>query len=288
MIEALIFCVLQVNPARLPATQRSQPAACERIMPDGRRDWSPQDELRYLEECRAAALAARGGPAEQAFRAAHGAAMEPVDVVKAHRHLLPTGPVGEKVDGSDWPMDESVGVVPTVVVVAARRQIARFLSFVDVEGARKEVRSIASRSSSSDSAAVAAAAAGSSSSPAAAVDEVRLQLVMGRHLRSHVQDDAATRKLLKSVRPGCVLGVCGYPQRNRGAPTDLDVLELICQVRKRVFGPHSTHLKRIILPRPARDKRRGNKKRPFLVRRLWSFCMSRLRGCLGCGRHRGA
>ena len=140
-------------------------------------------------------------------------------MVKQHRYLLPAGPVGDQVDGSDWPIKSSL--VHTVAVVAARRQIASFLSFVDVEGACKELR----RSGRTDSVTAGDSVAVNTSEQ----DEVRLQLVMGRQLRVHTQDDAAVRQLIKSVRPGCVLGVTGYPQRNRGAPTDLDVLELICE-----------------------------------------------------------
>ena len=183
---------------------------------DARRDWTPQDELRYLHQCRAAALSARDQPAEQKFRATHGV-QEPVEVVKQHRHLLPAGPVGDKADGSDWPIKSTL--VHTVAVVAARRQIASFLAFVDVEGACKELRNARGD----------CASAGGSVAVDTNEDEVRLQLVMGRQLRLHTQDDAAVRQLIKSVRPGCVLGVSGYPQRNRGAPTDADVLELICE-----------------------------------------------------------
>jgi hypothetical protein len=182
------------------------------------RDWTPQDELHYLNECREAALNARGGPAEQTFRAEHSCVLDPLEVVKQHRHVLPAGPVGDQVDGSDWPIQSSI--VHTVVVVAARRQIARFLSFVDVEGACKELRG-SGRSKS--------VAEGESVAADTNTDQVRLQLVMGRQLRSQSENDVAAHRLIKSVRPGCVLGVSGYPQRNRGAPTDLDVLELICE-----------------------------------------------------------
>ena len=181
-----------------------------------RRDWSPQDELCYLKECREAALNARGGPAEQTFRAEHTTVLDPIEVVKRHRHVLPAGPVGDQADGSDWPIQGSL--VHTVVVVAARRQIARFLLFVDVEGACKELRAKSTSGTAGDGVAA-----------ATNEDEVRLQLVMGRQLRSHSQNDAAAHMLIKSVRPGCLLGVSGYPQRNRGAPSDLDVLELICE-----------------------------------------------------------
>lgn len=182
-----------------------------------RRNWTPQDELCYLRKCREAALSARAGPAEQQFRAERSPVLEPVDVVKRHRHVLPAGPVGEKIDGSDWPIVSSL--VHTVVVVAARRQISRFLSFVDVEGACKAAKMPADKSSKKVALHV------------ETMDnhDVRLQLVMGRQLRSQMQNDAATHQLIKSVRPGCVLGVSGYPQRNRGSPTDLDVLELICE-----------------------------------------------------------
>ena len=179
-------------------------------------EWTQADEMRYLETCRRAAEAATGGPAEAAFRAAHPDTFSPRDLVLAHRHLRPAGPVGANVDGSDWPV---VGqAVHAVVVVAARRQIARFLSFVDVEGCVKELPRTAPTAKAS------AVAAG-----AASGDDVRLQLVMGRQLRLSTHDDDATHALIKSVRAGCILGVSGFPQRNRGAHEDLDVLELICQ-----------------------------------------------------------
>jgi hypothetical protein len=122
-------------------------------------------------------------------------------LVDGFRGLLPAGDCS---DASDWPLPEAVATV--VLRVVKRRQIARHLAFVDVEDIDRPH-----------------ADATDATEPAP-----RLQLVLGRVLRSEVGDVAAFG-LIKQMRPGICIGVTGSPQRNRGEPDRLSVLELVCR-----------------------------------------------------------
>ena len=197
--------------------------------------------------------------AEKLFRTNHPACLTPQQIVDRYRTLAPAGPTGSRQGkkANDWPPHPET--VYTVVTVSGRRQVARYLLFLDVDGANKQIKALEARAAaatvgdtgaleymekhgsrrhrSSAGTAYATVATfngfgivevGSEQDDGSSSDgDIRLQLVCGKELRRCMRDDERTYQLLRSLRIGCLVGVGGHPQRNRGAPSDTDVLELL-------------------------------------------------------------